>query len=64
LFESLQLLPPDAIIGLIAEYKNDPREPKVDLGIGVYRDAAGETPVLDVVKEAERRILESQASKT
>ena len=64
MFESLQLLPPDAIIGLIAEYKNDPREPKVDLGIGVYRDAAGETPVLDVVKEAERRILESQASKT
>ncbi len=64
MFESLQLLPPDAIIGLIAEYKNDPREPKVDLGIGVYRDAAGETPVLDVVKEAERRLLESQVSKT
>ena len=64
MFESLQLLPPDAIIGLIAEYKNDPREPKVDLGIGVYRDAAGETPVLDVVKEAERRLVESQVSKT
>lgn len=64
MFESLQLLPPDAIIGLIAEYNNDPREPKVDLGIGVYRDAAGQTPVLDVVKEAERRIVESQATKT
>ena len=64
MFESLQLLPPDAIIGLIAEYKNDPREPKVDLGIGVYRDAAGETPVLDVVKEAGRRLVESQVSKT
>lgn len=64
MFESLQLLPPDAIIGLIAEYKDDPREPKVDLGIGVYRDAAGQTPVLDVVKEAERRILESQDTKT
>ena len=64
MFESLELLPPDAIIGLIAEYNNDPRDPKVDLGIGVYRNAAGQTPVLDVVKEAERRLLESQTSKT
>lgn len=64
MFESLQLLPPDAIIGLIAEYRNDNREPKVDLGIGVYRDAAGETPILDVVKEAERRIVDSQTSKS
>ena len=64
MFESLQLLPPDAIIGLIAEYHNDTREPKVDLGIGVYRDAAGQTPILDVVKEAERRIVESQTSKS
>ena len=64
MFESLQLLPPDAIIGLIAEYNNDPRDPKVDLGIGVYRNAAGQTPVLEVVKEAERRLLESQTSKT
>jgi aspartate aminotransferase len=64
LFESLQLLPPDAIIGLIAEYRNDPRDCRVDLGIGVYRNAAGQTPVLDVVKEAERRLIESQTSKT
>ena len=64
MFESLKLLPPDAIIGLIAEYRNDPREPKVDLGIGVYRNPAGETPVLDVVKEAEQRIIDSQTSKT
>ncbi len=64
MFESLKLLPPDAIIGLIAEYRNDSRETKVDLGIGVYRNAAGQTPVLDVVKHAERRLVESQASKT
>ena len=64
MFESLELLPPDAIIGLIAEYKVDPREPKVDLGIGVYRDAAGETPVLDVVKRAEQRLVDTQTSKT
>ena len=64
MFESLQLLPPDAIIGLIAEYRNDPREPKVDLGIGVYRNASGETPVLDVVKRAEQRLVDTQTSKT
>ena len=64
MFESLKLLPPDAIIGLIAEYKNDTRDTKVDLGIGVYRNPAGQTPVLDVVKEAERRLIETQTSKT
>jgi aspartate/tyrosine/aromatic aminotransferase len=64
LFESLDLLPPDAIIGLIGEYLNDPREPKVDLGIGVYRNAVGETPVLDVVKRAEQRLVDTQATKT
>jgi aspartate/tyrosine/aromatic aminotransferase len=63
LFESLELLPPDAIIGLITECRNDPRDPKVDLGIGVYRNAAGETPVLDVVKRAEQRLIDTQASK-
>jgi len=64
LFESLELLPPDAIIGLIGEHLRDPRDTKVDLGIGVYRNEKGETPVLDVVKSAERRLLESQTSKS
>ena len=64
MFESLKLLPPDAIIGLIAEYRNDPRDTRVDLGIGVYRNADGETPVLDVVKRAERQLLETQTTKT
>ena len=64
MFESLDLLPPDAIIGLIAEYRSDPREPKVDLGIGVYRNATGETPVLDVVKRAEQRLVDTQATKS
>ena len=64
MFESLELLAPDAIIGLIAECRNDSRDKKVDLGIGVYRNAAGETPVLDVVKQAEQRLVDSQASKS
>ena len=63
LFESLDPRPTDAILGLIAEYNNDPRPQKIDLGVGVYRTADGETPVLDVVKLAERRIVETQTSK-
>ena len=63
MFETLEQLPPDAIIGLIAEYKNDTRDDKIDLGIGVYRDAEGNTPVLSSVKRAEQRVLDTQTSK-
>lgn len=63
MFESLQAAPADAILGLITEHKNDPRPDKVDLGVGVFRTAEGETPVLDVVKQAEQRIIDTQVSK-
>ncbi|MDH3554142.1 MAG: aminotransferase class I/II-fold pyridoxal phosphate-dependent enzyme, partial [Gammaproteobacteria bacterium] len=63
MFESLQTMPADAILGLIAEHRDDPRPNKIDLGVGVYRNAAGETPVLASVKKAEHRILETQISK-
>ena len=63
LFETLQPVQPDAILGLITEHKNDPREQKVDLGVGVFRTAEGETPVLDVVKVAEQRLVDTQDSK-
>jgi aspartate/tyrosine/aromatic aminotransferase len=63
LFETLQTMPADAILGLIAEHRNDPRPEKIDLGVGVYRDANGETPILNSVKKAETRLLESQTSK-
>ena len=64
MFESLQAMPADAILGLIAEHRSDPRPNKIDLGVGVYRDAEGQTPVLDVVKTAEQRVVESQSSKS
>ena len=64
MFESLQSMPADAILGLIAEHRDDPRENKIDLGVGVYRNAAGETPVLRCVKKAEHRLLGTQTSKT
>jgi aspartate/tyrosine/aromatic aminotransferase len=62
-FENLKALPPDAILRLIAEHQNDQRELKVDLGVGVYRDERGRTPVLDAVKKAERRIVDGQSTK-
>ena len=64
MFESLQTMPADAILGLIAEYRNDPRPNKIDLGVGVYRNAVGETPVLATIKKAEQRLLRTQTSKT
>ncbi len=63
MFESLEALPADAILGLIAEFNNDQRPTKIDLGVGVFRNREGETPVLNVVKAAERRLVESQDSK-
>lgn len=63
MFELLQAAPADAILGLITEHKNDPRPEKIDLGVGVFRTAEGETPVLDVVKLAEQRLVDTQESK-
>lgn len=63
MFETLQPVQPDAILGLITEHQNDPRDQKVDLGVGVFRTAEGETPVLDVVKVAEQRLVDTQDSK-
>lgn len=63
MFESLQAASADAILGLIAEHRNDPRAEKIDLGVGVYRTTQGETPVLDVVKVAEKILLDTQESK-
>lgn len=63
MFETLQTMPADAILGLIAEHRDDPRPEKIDLGVGVYRDANGDTPILNAVKKAETRLLETQASK-
>ena len=63
MFETLQAMPADAILGLIAEHRDDPRPNKIDLGVGVYRNAAGQTPVLDTVKKAEHRLVGTQTSK-
>lgn len=63
MFEQLEALPADAILKLIAEYRDDTRPEKVDLGVGVFRDEQGETPVLKTVKKAEQLIVDQQDSK-
>jgi len=60
-------LPPiesDSLLALIALANADPRPEKIDVGVGVFRDAEGNTPILKVIKEAERRLLETQKSKS
>lgn len=64
MFETLSPQPNDPLLALIGLFKADPRADKVDLGVGVYRDETGATPILRAVKEAERRILAEQVSKS
>ncbi|WP_306754818.1 amino acid aminotransferase [Paracoccus actinidiae] len=54
---------PDSILKLIEEFKADTRQGKIDLGVGVYKDPQGVTPVMRAVKAAEQRIWESQTTK-
>lgn len=64
MFEKLQAPPPDKILSLISAYAGDNRPNKIDLGVGVYRDESGATPVLETVREAERRLLATQKTKS
>ncbi len=62
-FAGLKPQAPDALLSLIGLYRRDPRPEKIDLGVGVFRDDAGATPVLASVKAAERLLLEGQSTK-
>jgi aspartate/tyrosine/aromatic aminotransferase len=64
MFEKIETAPPDPILGLTEAFKKDPNPDKINLSVGVYKDARGETPVLGTVKEAERRLLEAEKTKT
>lgn len=63
MFETLAAAPPDPILGLTDTFRQDPRTEKIDLTSGVYRDDAGLTPILQCVKQAERRLLEEETTK-
>ncbi len=64
MFEVLTPQPQDKILALIAMYRDDPRADKIDLGVGVYKDATGLTPVMRAVKTAERQLWEAEQTKT
>ena len=51
MFNSLQQQPADKILALVQLYKEDPRENKIDLGVGVYKDASGQTPIMQSIKK-------------
>ena len=54
----------DSLLQLIALCNADPRPEKIDVGVGVFRDSAGRTPILPVIKDAERILLDTQESKS
>ncbi|MBW4935869.1 amino acid aminotransferase [Marinobacter sp. F4206] len=64
MFEALKPLPQDPILQLMQTFRDDPRPDKVDLGIGVYKNDAGATPIMAAVHEAERRLLEGETTKS
>lgn len=63
MFESVPTAPPDTILGLTEAFLRDDRPQKINLSVGVYKDAAGATPIPEVVKEAEKRLLSTEKSK-
>ena len=64
MLETLNPQPQDKILQLIAMFRDDPREGKIDLGVGVYKDATGLTPVMRAVKAAEKKLWDVEKTKT
>ncbi len=63
-FAAIGRVPGDPILGLMESYAKDTNPQKFDLGVGVYKDAQGLTPILQVVKRAEQRLVDQQTTKT
>ncbi|MGD2128848.1 MAG: amino acid aminotransferase [Lysobacterales bacterium] len=64
MLDRLTAIPPDPILGIITAHASDPNPNKIDLGIGVYRDEKGNTPILDSVLQAERILDSTQTTKS
>ena len=63
MFNSLIAMPADPILGLLTQYREDSHPQKVDLGVGVYKDPTGVTPILSCVKKAEKFRLDTETTK-
>ena len=64
MFETLKPQPADKILALMQKFREDPRSDKIDLGVGVYKNAQGVTPVMRAIKAAEHQLWETQTSKS
>ena len=64
MLEQLQQQPPDKILALMQTFKEDPRANKLDLGIGVYKNEKGQTPIINAVKKAEKILWEQETTKS
>lgn len=64
MWQKIEAAPADSILGLTEAFRNDPNPQKVNLGVGVYKDEAGKTPILDCVKAAEKVLLERESTKS
>ena len=64
MFQNLQTAPPDPILGLTSAFRDDPNPNKINLGVGIYKDAENKTPTLQCVLQAEQRLLENPAEKS
>ncbi len=60
MFEKVVAAPADPILGLTEEFKKDARAEKINLGVGIYKNEQGETPVLATVKKAEAALIETE----
>ena len=64
MWQDIQAAPADSILGLTDAFRKDPSVQKVNLGVGVYKDEAGKTPILKCVKAAEKILVEQEATKS
>ena len=64
MFETLKPQPADKILALVQKFKEDPRPQKIDLGVGVYKNAEGVTPVMRAVKAAEHQLWQDETTKS
>jgi aromatic-amino-acid transaminase len=64
MFDALKAQPQDKILILMQQFREDPRKDKIDLGVGVYKDAQGLTPVMRAVKTAEQQLWQAETTKT
>lgn len=64
MFQSIEAAPVDPILGLTDAYKADPNPEKINLGVGVYQDESGVTPIMPSVVEATRRVVSAETTKS